>query len=243
MKSRTQRLINRNSKQSTVGPKVDVQPGEIPNVTKSDINNVTNNSKSTNAMPPKQNATNISIRKTVKTIAKENPLKSKNVSSAIANTTSSSSSSSTPRVNVIDFLNLKSRTKLMAWTGIQTFSLLAKIEDRITSMHPKVLVAGSDLSLLECILLCFIKLKTKLSIICLTSIFHISSASVAQIFQIILPYIRRALDDVDHFSSTIESKDNQRITLRMYGYNEARAIVGCTEGDVPNSKCKSGETI
>lgn len=136
------------------------------------------------------------------------------------------------RINVMDLLI--TRNKLNAWTGVQTFSLLRKIEKRVSLIHPNK-IEGSDLSLLECIVLCFIRLKTKLSFICLTSIFNISTSSISKIFNTMLPLIRKALDDVDYFSSTINSEDNQPITLRMYGYNEALAILDSSEGDVQNS--------
>lgn len=137
-------------------------------------------------------------------------------------------------MNVMNLL--KTRSKLNAWTGIQTFFLLHKIEERVSVIRPKV-EGGNDLSVLESILLCFIRLKTKLPFICLTSLFHISTSSATKIFSAMTPFIKAALDDVNYFSSTIESNDNQPITLRMYGYNEARAIVDCTD-EVQTSKCK-----
>lgn len=143
--------------------------------------------------------------------------------------------SALPCVNVMDLL--QTRNQLNAWTGIPTFFLLRKIEERVSLINPKAM-EGIDLSLLECIVLCFIRLKTKLPFICLTSLFHISTSSVSKIFYAMLPIVKKALDDVDHFSSTIESNDNQLIALRMYGYNEVRAIVDCVDGDGQSAPCK-----
>lgn len=140
-----------------------------------------------------------------------------------------------PPVNVMDLL--KTRNKLNAWTGIPTFFLLRKIEERVSAIHIKR-TDGNDLSPLDCIVLCFIRLKTKLPFICLSSIFNISTSMVSKIFNSMLPIIKEALDDVDYFSSTIENQDNQLILLRMYGYNEVRAIFDCSDGgDLQNSKC------
>lgn len=213
--SPAQRLLNRKAKQSKGDAGVMVE-------TSIDLK------KQVNA---KENANNSNLVNSKRTTY---PVISISKKSAERSVKDSSVDNACINLNVMDLL--KTRNKLNAWTGIQSFSLLRKIEERVSAMHPKI-VEANELSLLEGILLCFIRLKTKLPFICWTSIFHLSTSAASKIFNFMLPLITIALDDVDYFSSTIESNDNQLIPLRMYGYNEAREILDCSEGDVKNSKC------
>lgn len=150
------------------------------------------------------------------------------------------------RINVMDFL--ASRTQLNAWTGIPTFFLLRKIEERVRSTNPKE-IEVNGLSTMERILLCFIKLKTKLPSTCLTSIFGVTNASVSRNINATLPLIKEALEDIDFFSSSCKTNDNQVVALRMYGYDAARAVLDCKEAEPQKCdncrecKCSSGWRI
>lgn len=222
--NRAQRLLNRSAKNTTTGDGAVVKKPSVTKPTKPSVK------KKVCVKSPIQNFAFVKTEpiSPSATSIEEKPDDKRNIVKV------STVDNALPRVNVMEFL--KTRSKLNAWTGLQTFFLLHKIEERVSVIHPKM-IGGNELPLLECILLCFIRLKTKLPFICLTSIFHVSTSSASKIFHFMLPFIKKALDDVDYFSSTIESSDNQLIPLRMYGYNEARAIVDCTEGDVQNSQC------
>lgn len=72
------------------------------------------------------------------------------------------------RFKVMDLLS--SETWLNSWTGIPTYALLHCIEDCVSVGYPEE-ITNHELTLLERIILCFIKMKTNLSFACMTSIF------------------------------------------------------------------------
>lgn len=115
-----------------------------------------------------------------------------------------------PRMNVMDLLTTE--TKLNAWTGIPTFALLRAIEDSVCTGYPKE-VEHPSLSVVERILLCFIKLKTNLTFACMTSIFGITNSSVSLHFNSMLPLVKEALEDVVYFPSSDETKANLPIAF------------------------------
>lgn len=218
MENRARRLANRNAMQATVTP---------PSTAL-----VTQNLSIVKVESMKETA----VKKTAKPSKpqRKKPTNKRNVEQTVQ-----PSEPSRGLVNVMDFL--KTRSKLYAWTGIQTFFLLRKIEEKIstTTMGHNALLETTELTLLECILLCCIRMKTKLSFVCLTSIFNVSSSVASKIFHIAVPHIRAALEDEIFFSSVFESEEKSPVTLRMFGYDEILALVESNDEFEENSKCKS----
>lgn len=142
-----------------------------------------------------------------------------------------------------DFLNqfsvmelFKSESQLNAWTGIPTFRLLHAIEDCVIVGNPNI-EHGYSLSVLERIVLCFIKLKTNLSFACMTSLFQIANSTIAMTFNTMIPLIRRVLEVAIYFPSIEETRANLPKSFRKYKYETTRAIIDCSEVKIQIPQC------
>lgn len=139
-----------------------------------------------------------------------------------------------PRMNVMDLLTTES--KLNSWTGIPKFALLNTIVDCVCTAFPEEM-DRTGLSVLERVLLCFIKLKTNLTFACMTSIFCIANSNVSRNFNLMLPMIKEALEYAVYFPSSDEIKANLPKAFRKYGYLHVRAILDCSEVKIQMLKC------
>lgn len=142
-----------------------------------------------------------------------------------------------PKFSVFDFIT--SDTKLNSWTGLPSFDLLNAIEDCLYTAFPDILTTSklNRCSVRERIVLCFVKLKTNMSFVCLADLFNVSNDTVTRVFGQMITFLSQALKPLIYFPTVEENKANMPIAFRKYGYQNVRSIIDCSEVKVQAMKC------
>lgn len=140
-----------------------------------------------------------------------------------------------PKCTVLDVIN--SEKLLNSWTGIPTFMLLDAIQSCVNRVRIETLTEENGvISMKEKIMLAFVKLKTNLTFICMSSIFHVSETTISRSFKTILPLIRAAIKTAVYFPSAEEIRCNMPKAFKPE-FISVRAVMDCTEIQIQKPKC------
>lgn len=82
----------------------------------------------------------------------------------------------------------------------------------------------------------FVKLKTNLTFVCISSIFRVSESSVTRYFTATLPIIAAALQKAVYFPTSKEIRQNLPKCFKP-NFCDVRAILDCTEVPIQKPKC------
>ncbi len=142
-----------------------------------------------------------------------------------------------PKFTVFDFIT--NDTKLNSWTGLPSFKLLDSIEDCLYTAFPDIITNSklNSRSVRERIVMCFIKLKTNMSFVCLADLFMVSNDTVSRNFAQMISLLSEALKPIIYFPTVDENKANMPIAFRKYGYANVRTIIDCSEVKIQAMKC------
>lgn len=142
-----------------------------------------------------------------------------------------------PKFSVFDFIT--SDTKLNSWTGLPSFDLLDAIEDCLYTAFPDIITTSklNSSSVRERIVLCFIKLKTNMSFVCLADLFNVSNDTVSRAFAQMITLLSEALKPLIYFPTVEENKANMPIAFVKYGYQNVRTTIDCSEVKIQAMKC------
>lgn len=145
-----------------------------------------------------------------------------------------------PKCTVLDVII--SERLLKSWTGIPTFKFLDVIVTRVLELTTDT--EKGVLTWKEKILLVFIKLKTNLSFICMSSIFHVNETMISRNFKSSLPIIRKVFQSCVYFPSIEEIRRNLPKSFKP-NFVSVRAVLDCTEIPIqkPYSHYKGSNTV
>lgn len=144
------------------------------------------------------------------------------------------------KISIIAMI-IKSDKSLNTWTGIPTFEVLEKIQGCVEMVYERIhgfpsYSLNQGMTLEEKVVLCFMKIKTNMSMECIAHLFQINASACSRVFTTVISMIRIAVQCVIYFPSVEETRSNLPKCFQK-DFVAVRSVLDCTEIQIQIPKC------